>query len=235
MRNQLLIPLGISSINDQVALAESNRHRYLFAKRALDIVLCLATMLVAVLVMAVIAIAIFADSPGPIFFIQERIGRGGRRFRMYKFRTLRHDYDDTASRKFMQAFVAGRIGQDENDGRQSFKPIHKTHVTRAGRILRKTSLDELPQIINVLRGDMSLVGPRPNVMFEVEAYRDWHKERLEVLPGITGLAQVRGRSHLSFDAIAHYDIEYVRRQSLKLDLQILWWTVMSVLSGRGAG
>ena len=100
--------------------------------------------------------------------------------------------------------------------------------------MRKTSLDELPQLINVFKGEMSFVGPRPNVPWEVEEYRGWHKERFEVLPGITGLAQVRGRSGIPFDEIVQYDIEYIRKQSLMLDLQVLWWTVSSVLFGDGA-
>jgi lipopolysaccharide/colanic/teichoic acid biosynthesis glycosyltransferase len=103
-----------------------------------------------------------------------------------------------------------------------------------GRILRKTSLDELPQILNVLKGEMSLVGPRPNVAWEVEAYRSWHHERLEVLPGITGLAQVRGRSAISFDHIVRYDVEYVEKQSLALDFKVLCWTLMAVFSRAGA-
>ena len=219
----------------QVAPAGSPCHRNLFAKRVLDIALCLTILPVVLVVMAVIAIAIFSDTPGPIIFVQERVGRGGRRFRLYKFRTMKPKWDDAASREFMKAFVLGQIGQDNANGRRSFKPLDKAPVTRVGRILRQLNLDELPQIFNVLRGEMSLVGPRPNVPWEVEAYQDWHKERLEALPGITGLAQVRGRSNIPFDVIARYDIEYVRKQSLKLDLQILWWTVLEVISGRGAG
>jgi lipopolysaccharide/colanic/teichoic acid biosynthesis glycosyltransferase len=114
------------------------------------------------------------------------------------------------------------------------KPIQASEMTRVGRLLRRTSLDELPQIINVLKGEMSLVGPRPNVPWEVEEYKEWHKERLEALPGITGLAQVRGRSDITFDAIAKHDIEYIQQQSLLLDLKILWWTVLSVILADGA-
>jgi len=212
----------------------ANRQRYGLAKRVLDIMLCLALMPLALVLMAVMALAIRLDSRGPILFIQERVGQGGRRFQMYKFRTLEHNSDDPASREFMKAFVSGQIGQEEpNPDRLPYKP--KARVTRVGRILRKTSLDELPQIFNVLRGEMSLVGPRPNVPWEVEAYQEWHKERLEVLPGITGLAQVRGRSSIPFDVIVSHDIEYIRQQSLKLDVQILWRTVRCVLSRRGSG
>jgi len=145
------------------------------------------------------------------------------------------DYDDRTAREYMKAFVTGQINQDDcGDDRATYKPKHKGHITRVGRILRRISLDELPQIFNVLRGEMSLVGPRPNVPWEVEAYRGWHNERLEVLPGITGLAQIRGRSDIPFDNIVQYDIEYIRKRSLKLDFQILWWTALSVMQGRGA-
>ncbi len=205
--------------------------------------------------MGLCALAVRLDSPGPAIFIQERIGKDGRPFKMYKFRTMRHNLDDSMHRAFMKAFVHGEIGPrptilphskafrrafavlaagSERPGDEVYKPLQASQVTRVGRFLRKTSLDELPQIFNVLRGEMSLVGPRPNVPWEVEEYQPWHHERLEVLPGITGLAQVRGRSGISFDTIVKYDIEYVENQSLSLDLKILFQTVMTVLSGRGS-
>jgi lipopolysaccharide/colanic/teichoic acid biosynthesis glycosyltransferase len=189
----------------------------------------------ALILMAIIAVAIKLDSPGPIFFMHERVGLNGRRFRLYKFRSLRHDYDPYSGREFMKAFVRGHIKRDADANGTIYKPIERVQITTVGRILRKTSLDELPQIFNVLFGSMSLVGPRPNVPWEVDAYEEWHKERLLVLPGITGLAQVRGRSGLPFEHIVLYDLEYIRTHSLKLDLLILWWTVASVIAGRGAG
>jgi lipopolysaccharide/colanic/teichoic acid biosynthesis glycosyltransferase len=209
------------------------RKEYQIAKRVMDIALCLLAMPVALPLLVICALAIRSDSPGPVFFVQERIGKGGRRFRMYKFRTMQPNLDDSYHRAFMKAFVNGQIGDDENGG-AIYKPVQVSQVTRVGRILRKISLDELPQLINVLRGEMSLVGPRPNVLWEFEEYQGWHNERLEVLPGITGLAQVRGRSGLTFDSIVKYDIEYIERQSLALDSKILWWTVVSVLFGKGA-
>ncbi len=145
---------------------------------------------------------------------------------------MRHNLNKDAHQRFMKAFVNGTA--QEQEGHKVFKPFRSHDVTTVGRILRKTSLDELPQFINVLRGEMSLVGPRPNVVWEVEEYHGWHKERLEVLPGITGLAQVRGRSGITFDRIVECDIEYVENQSLKLDLQIMWWTITSVLFGKEA-
>jgi lipopolysaccharide/colanic/teichoic acid biosynthesis glycosyltransferase len=233
------------------------RRGYQVAKRAMDVAICLLALPVILPLMAICALAILFDSPGPVLFVQERIGKGGRPFRMYKFRTMRHDLDDSHHRTFMKAFVNGEIGSDGNrDDANSFlhvplkesvdtpfgnngngkvyKPVQSSQVTTVGRILRKTSLDELPQIINVLKGEMSVVGPRPNVPWEVEAYRSWHHERLEVLPGITGLAQVRGRSAISFDHIVRNDVEYVEKQSLTLDLKILWWTFVTVFHGTAA-
>ena len=208
---------------------------YPFIKRAFDVTICLIALPFVLVIMGVVALAILIDSGRPIFFVQDRIGRDGRRFRLYKFRTLAHKYDDPAARVYMQNFVRGLVGQDEPDREWVHKPLDKSTIPRVGRILRKTSLDELPQILNVLRNEMSLIGPRPNVPWEVDAYLDWHYERLRALPGITGLAQVRGRSCISFDQIVRCDVEYIERRSLKLDLLILWWTVTSVIGGRGAG
>jgi lipopolysaccharide/colanic/teichoic acid biosynthesis glycosyltransferase len=242
------------------------RRLYRIAKRIMDVTLCLVALPFLIPLMAFCALAIWLDSPGPIFFIQERVGKDGRLFQMYKFRTMQHKLDDSSHRTFMKAFVNGKIGSNgsnngsnngsgkdmgfhrafkrafvnqqvgnlERDG-QIYKPFRTSQVTWVGRILRKTSLDELTQIINVLRGEMSLVGPRPNVPWEVEEYEPWHYERLEVLPGITGLAQVRGRSGIGFDSIVGYDIEYVENWSLALDLKILLWTGLSVVDGAGAG
>ena len=210
------------------------RTAYRIAKRIMDLAICFLALPVVLPLLAICALAICLDSPGPVFFVQERIGKGGRRFWMYKFRTLQHNADDRHHRAFMKAFVNGQVGSAQ-DGKQIFKPIQLSQVTRVGRKLRKTSLDELPQLINVLKGDMSLVGPRPNVPWEVEEYRLWHHERLEVLPGITGLAQVRGRSGLPFEMIVKYDVEYVEKRSLWLDVKIVLVTVRSVLLRHGAG
>ena len=140
--------------------------------------------------------------------------------------------DRDAHKAFMKKFVRGQAMTRGN--RKAYKPFSKDQVTKVGRVLRKTSLDEFPQVINVLRGEMSLVGPRPNVPWEVEEYKDWHKRRLEVLPGITGLAQIRGRSGIPFDEIVRHDIEYVENQSIRLDAKILLLTVTSVLFRKGA-
>jgi lipopolysaccharide/colanic/teichoic acid biosynthesis glycosyltransferase len=147
---------------------------------------------------------------------------------------MRADYNTEGDRVFMQAFVNGQTVEQSADQDAIHKPIRSRDITRVGRFLRKSSLDELPQLLNVLNGDMSLIGPRPNVPWEVESYKEWHYERLDVLPGISGLAQVHGRSTLSFDEIAAYDVEYVRTMSLATDVGILFDTLRSVFSGKGA-
>jgi lipopolysaccharide/colanic/teichoic acid biosynthesis glycosyltransferase len=135
----------------------------------------------------------------------------------------------------MKAYISGKVDGGDVPTVPRFKPNNNGNITRLGNLLRKTSLDEIPQIINILRGEMSLIGPRPNVPWEVETYQLWHTERLDVLPGITGLAQVKGRSNLRFDELVRYDIYYVRNQSLILDLKILWWTILTIVTGLGAG
>ncbi len=210
---------------------QDRRIYYTTVKRVFD--LCVASVLLVALapLMLFIAICIRLDSPGPALFKQTRIGKGGKPFTFYKFRSMHVNNDPKEYEQFFKAFVNGQA-KGENG---VHKPIRPNQVTRVGRILRKTSLDELPQLINILKGEMSFVGPRPNVPWEVEAYQEWHKRRLEVLPGITGLAQIRGRSRLTFDQIVRYDIEYIENQSLWLDLKILWQTIPSVLGGNGAG
>jgi lipopolysaccharide/colanic/teichoic acid biosynthesis glycosyltransferase len=209
-----------------------------FGKRVLDVV-C-ATLALSLLwpVMLLIAVLIRLDSKGPAFFVQKRIGKNGRPFSIYKFRTMTHNLDQTAHMKFMQSYIQGNMGSNEcgqnGSSQVVYKPFTEAQVTRVGKVLRKTSLDELPQLFNILRGEMSLVGPRPNVPYEVEAYKEWHMERLSVLPGITGLAQVNGRSALDFDSISRFDIAYARRMSLGMDIKIMVQTVTSVLKGSGA-
>ena len=218
------------------ALKATDRQGYLFAKRVFDLFICLGGLPAVLCLIAFFATAIVLDSPGSPFFIQERVGKDGRRFRMYKFRTLRCDYNEPAHRLYMQTFVLGENDASLNSPCSTGnKPPIQNDITRVGNFLRKNSLDELPQIFNVLKGEMSLIGPRPNVTWEVEIYKEWHYARLGVLPGITGLAQVRGRSNITFDEIVRNDLEYIQKQSFKLDLQILWWTILGVIGGEGAG
>jgi lipopolysaccharide/colanic/teichoic acid biosynthesis glycosyltransferase len=193
-------------------------------KRALDLVVALAVLPFVLVVLAICAVAIEIDSPGaPALFRQPRTGKGGRRFLMFKLRTMVPNAD---------ALKAKYMHLNEHKY-PDFKITNDPRVTRVGRILRKTSLDELPQVFNVILGDMTLVGPRPT-SFGAETYRLWHTARLEVKPGLTGLWQVSGRADLDFDDRLRLDIAYIRSRSLSLDLRILLSTVMAVVSTRGA-
>src|SRR5581483_6303096 len=193
-------------------------------KRGLDILLSSALLLLFALPAALLALAIKLDSPGPIIYRQRRVGRGGVPFEAYKFRSMR----EGADRELEQLRAL-----NEADG-PLFKMRRDPRVTRVGRLLRRASLDELPQLLNVLQGQMSLVGPRPPIPAEVEQYEPWHMKRLEVSPGLTGLWQVSGRSDLSFDEMVLLDIYYIETWSLGLDLRILFRTLPAVLFARGA-
>jgi lipopolysaccharide/colanic/teichoic acid biosynthesis glycosyltransferase len=216
----------------QLAQVPSRRTSYYVLKGILDKLIALIGLVLFSPIMATIAVLIKLDSPGPAIFTQKRVGKDGRVFRMFKFRTLCDGLDTSKHEAFMRAFVRGEI-EGNTTNTTVYKPLIEAQVTKVGRMLRKTSLDELPQLLNILLGDMSLVGPRPNVVWEVEEYKGWHKERLNVLPGITGLAQVSGRSGIGFDAIARYDIEYVRNQNLWLDLKIILKTFTTVFAAKG--
>ncbi len=199
------------------------RPEYEVLKRALDVGICLTILPVAIVVMGLCAVMIWLDDPGPIFFTQLRTGLGGKRFRMYKFRTMLRNAEEL---KDQLAHLNKLSGPD-------FKIANDPRVTRIGRVLRRTSLDELPQILNVLKGDMTLVGPRPT-SFDASTYDLCHTERLEVRPGVTGLWQISGRSDVDFDERLRLDIEYIENQSFWLDLTILYRTVVVVVVGRGA-
>ena len=202
----------------------ASRRRYLWIKRVMDIVVVLATMPLWLPPLLLCALSMKLTAPrGPVFFTQERTGQGGQRFQMYKFRTmvvnaeaLKHKYMHLNELQW-----------------PDFKITNDPRITRLGRLLRKTSLDELPQLWNVLRGDMSLVGPRPT-SFSAETYNLWHTERLDVKPGITGLWQLYGRSTTEFDERLRLDITYIEHRCIWLDIQILLRTVGSVLQQRGA-
>ncbi|MEZ4870517.1 MAG: sugar transferase [Caldilineaceae bacterium] len=199
------------------------RKNYQLAKRIMDIILCLCALPIVVPVVTLCGLLIWLDDPGPIFFRQLRTGKGGRRFRMFKLRTMATNAEEL---KLKYAHLNELTWPD-------FKITDDPRVTRVGRFLRKTSLDELPQIFNILKGDMSWVGPRPT-SFDVSTYSLWHTERLEVLPGLTGLWQVSGRSDLDFDDRLRLDVEYIEQQSLWLDIRILIHTVTAIFSQRGA-
>jgi lipopolysaccharide/colanic/teichoic acid biosynthesis glycosyltransferase len=196
---------------------------YLRVKRAFDICLCLAAMPLVLPALIAIAMAVRIDSPGPILFRQQRTGRHGVRFGMFKFRTMVRNAEQ------LKASLAHLNILPPPD----FKVIDDPRITRIGRFLRKTSLDELPQVFNVLHGEMSIVGPRPT-SFSAHTYDLWHTVRLEAVPGITGLWQVRGRNSMTFDERLRLDVDYIRNISFWLDLKIIVWTFLSVVKRQGA-
>jgi lipopolysaccharide/colanic/teichoic acid biosynthesis glycosyltransferase len=196
---------------------------YFVSKRAFDLVVCLLLLPIVLPTLVLCALAVRLDSSGPIVFAQERTGRHGRRFRMFKFRTMVKNAEELkASLQHLNILPP-----------PDFKIIDDPRITRVGKFLRKTSLDELPQILNVIRGDMSLVGPRPT-SFAASKYALWHTHRLEVPPGITGLWQVKGRNDTTFDERLRLDIQYIENMSFRMDLRILSWTAASVLRRAGA-
>lgn len=207
-------------------------------KRIIDILGSSALLLVFGPVLAALAIAIKLTSKGPVIFRQDRMGQFGARFKCLKFRTMYANNDPKIHQEFVQKFIAGqkdaRNGSGEN-AETVFKITNDPRVTPIGRFLRKTSLDEFPQFWNVLRGEMSLVGPRPPVPYEFQVYDTWHRRRvLEVKPGVTGLWQVSGRSRTSFDDMVRLDVRYSQSWSLGLDIKILLATPRAVLGGDGA-
>ncbi len=205
------------------------------AKRAFDVVAAGAALVVLSPLFAAIALAVKLDSPGPVFFRQERVGLRGRPFRFLKFRSMRDGNDPAVHREYVARLInGGEAAATNDDGHEVYKLEDDGRVTRVGRVLRKYSLDELPQLWNVLRGDMSVVGPRPALDYEVEAYKDWHRLRLQVTPGLTGLWQVAGRSRVGFDEMVFQDVMYTFNQSLLTDLGICVRTVPVVLQGKGA-
>ena len=220
-----------------------SRPGYRIAKRALDLVGASLGLVVASPVMLGIAAAIRLESPGPILFRQQRIGLGGRPFQFYKFRTMHAAADEEAHRRHVETLIRGEPGPTHpqaptSDGARApregtWTPITTDpRVTGVGRFLRRSHLDELPQLLNVLRGEMSLVGPRPPIPYEVELYEPWHLPRLSVVPGLTGLWQVRGWGKLSFDEGVALDLAYVEQRSFLGDIGIILRTIWQILTGR---
>ena len=181
----------------------------------------------------IIALAIKATSPGPVFFRQERVGLNGKTFLFYKFRSMTKNNDPLKHKEYISRFINQQNTAAVEPG--IFKLTNDSRITPVGRFIRRTSLDELPQLINVLKGDMSLVGPRPPISYECDLYDIWHRRRLlAAKPGITGLWQVMGRSRTTFDEMVRLDLKYLREWSLWLDLKIILMTPKAVISGRGA-
>ncbi len=228
--------------------AVTDRSFYFGAKRATDVLVSACLLVVLLPLMLVIAAAIWLYSPGPIFFRQERVGakRVGRgknvrwqrtTFRCLKFRTMHVNADSSVHKAYVQALIENdetKMAAIQGKSTTLRKLVHDSRITPPGRLLRKLSLDELPQFWNVLRGDMSLVGPRPAIPYEVEMYRPWHLRRLEAQPGITGLQQITARSAANFDQQVQLDLRYIERQSLWLDFMIMIKTPFVIVSTRGA-
>lgn len=200
------------------------------ARRTLDIVVAGTILLVLSVPLLLIAIAIRIDSGGPALFRQQRVGRDRRVFTMFKFRTMYRDADVTPHREYVRSLIDG----NHEGGGNLYKLSVDDRITRVGRVLRAWSLDELPQLINVLVGQMALVGPRPVIPYEVEMYPDAYLRRFKVKPGLTGLWQVSGRNERTYDEMVRFDIEYAESASLMLDLRILAKTMPVVLRRQGA-
>jgi len=204
-------------------------------KRAFDLLAATVMLIVLSPVMLVVALLVKKSSSGPVLFAQERLGRDGKPFKFYKFRSMEHNSDDAIHRQFVAMFIGG---DDEgcvesNAGDEVFKLKLDPRVTPIGAMLRKTSLDELPQLFNIIMGDMSLVGPRPPIAYEIENYLPWHMERLKAVPGLTGLWQISGRSSVSFEEMVRLDIRYINNWSPWQDFIIILKTIPVVLQGTG--
>jgi lipopolysaccharide/colanic/teichoic acid biosynthesis glycosyltransferase len=244
------IDISLLQTINQIQSESDARDRvvYFAAKRVFGFTIALLALILLSPLMLAIALLVAIDSPGPVIFVQNRVGsrrkiRRGRTywqkviFRCYKFRTMIHDADPTIHRKYVQALIANdkdEMASIQNCETGVLKLVNDPRVTHMGRFLRKFSLDELPQLWNVVLGDMSLVGPRPAIPYEVQMYNPWHRLRLETHPGLTGLWQVEGRSSADFDEMVRLDIKYIQHQSFWYDVKILLKTPKAVLTTRGA-
>jgi exopolysaccharide biosynthesis polyprenyl glycosylphosphotransferase len=205
---------------------------YEIGKRLLDLALAAAGLMLLLPIFIVVSIAIKLTSRGPVFFSQERVGRDGKTFKFYKFRSMKVAEEDDKEREAKYAELIRGKWQGEDLGNPT-KIVNQARITRIGSLLRKTSLDELPQLLNVLRGDMSLVGPRPCLPYEWKHYEDWHKRRLSVMPGCTGMWQVLGRSQVGFQDMVILDLFYSQNASFSLDLWLLVKTIPVMALGKG--
>lgn len=219
-------------------IVTKNKRLYYWEKRLIDIVFSLTLLILLSPLLILIAILIKLDSTGPVIFKQERIGYDWRRhairsFTFYKFRSMVNNADQSVHREQVKAWIRGEFYSTDGS-MDKIKVANDPRITRVGRYLRMTSLDELPQLWNVLLGAMSLVGPRPVPTYEVAEYESWHYQRLIAPAGITGLWQVEGRGLVSLDDMVRMDVKYIRNQSIWLDIAILFKTIPAVLSRRGA-
>lgn len=203
-------------------------------RRVVDVVFALALILLLSPILIAVAVAVRLDSRGPALFRQRRVGYRETEFTLFKFRSMRVDADPRSHREYITALINGEEA-NRNGGRENlYKLAVDNRITPVGRWIRHWSLDELPQLFNVVRGDMTLVGPRPAIPYEVAEYPSWYRERFSVKPGLTGYWQVSGRSERTYEEMVRLDIEYAERRSLGLDLLILLKTPWVVLSRKGA-
>jgi len=203
-------------------------------KRTFDLIVAALTIVLLFPLWLLIALIIKLASKGPVFYTQERVGMDGRLFLLYKFRTMKAGADPELHREYQKAFIAGRAEANVgNDSKPTYKLLADPRITKIGKLLRRSSLDEVPQLLNVLLGDMSIVGPRPPIPYEVEAYELWHRKRLDMKPGLTGLWQVSGRNRLPFEEMVRLDLFYIENWSLLLDLKIILRTGLVMIGGQG--
>lgn len=203
-------------------------------RRCLDVVFALALILLLSPLLIGVALAVRIDSRGPAFFRQRRVGYMEREFTLYKFRSMRVDADPRGHQEYVTSLIKGENTAPDGGGESLYKLAVDNRITPVGRWIRRWSLDELPQLFNVVKGDMTLVGPRPAIPYEVSEYPNWYRERFSVKPGLTGYWQVSGRSERTYEEMVRLDIEYAGRRSLGLDLRILLKTPWVVLSRKGA-
>ncbi|HLH03517.1 MAG TPA: sugar transferase [Bryobacteraceae bacterium] len=225
------------SLYTDLTRVEKDKSFYSVAKRGMDIAGAALGLLAGAPLLGAIALAVKCTSRGPVLFRQTRVGQYGAPFTFLKFRSMYANNDPAIHREYVKSLIRGSANNTSGPGTQEgvYKLTKDPRVTRIGAFLRKSSLDELPQLWNVLKGDMSLVGPRPAIPYEVEAYAPWHRRRvLEAKPGITGLWQVKGRSRVTFDEMVRLDVRYASSRSLWLDVKTLIETPRAVLFGQGA-
>ena len=205
---------------------------YARAKRVLDIALTLVALVFISIIMIVTAVAIWIDTPGPIIFRQRRIGLNGKEFDLYKFRSMHHNSGSSVHQEAAARFIRGDV-INSTDASMPYKLGADSRITRVGKFIRKTSIDELPQLWNVLKGDMSLVGPRPPIRYEVELYSPHDLQRLAGMPGLTGIWQVYGRGRVTFQEMVEQDIAYLQTQSLIYDVKLMILTVRVMVDRQG--
>lgn len=233
---------------DALCLVANSRNGYFVTKRILDIVFSFTMLMLLLPLMFIIAAAIFLYSPGPVFFIQKRVGVKRKTFKKrsywkkdyfycYKFRTMKINADPSIHQAYIKALIENdeaKMTALQGAPTQPRKLVNDPRLIRPGKLLRKLSLDELPQLWNVMVGDMSLIGPRPAIPYEVDMYKPWHLRRLEAQPGLTGLQQVTARCTTDFDKQVQLDIDYIENQTIWLDMKIIVKTPLAVISTKGA-